>query len=218
MRKIFVMEHLTMDGVIQAPGGQTEDPTGGFKFGGWSFPYGDDETSERLLGKMSRSYDLLLGRKTYEIFAAYWPFQKGVIAEPFNKATKYVVGTTQFDLSWDKTVLINKNVVNELRKLKETVGPDLMVWGSGRLLQTLLSSRLVDELHTFMVPITLGEGKKLFADGTIAQEWKMTDSFVSKGGVIIASYVPNGEVKIGGFDDTHPSEAELARRRKWSAV
>jgi len=126
------------------------------------------------------------------------------------------VATTPIDLSWENSILINKNVINELKKLKEQDGPDLLVWGSSRLLQTLLSNRLVDVLHIWIFPITLGKGKRLFEEGISAQEWKLTESIVSTTGVVIGSYVPNGEVKLGSFVEEKVSEAELARRKKWS--
>ena len=216
MRKIIVSTFLTMDGVLQAPGGPEEDPTNGFKWGGWQFPYWEDQMKNDPGKILSASFELLLGRRTYEIFAAHWPYQKDAIGEKFNQINKYVVATTSIDLSWKNSILINKDVVNELKKLKKQDGPDLMVWGSSRLVQTLLSNHLVDVLHTWRYPLTLGKGKKLFEEGTQAQQWKVTDAEVSKMGVIFASYIPNGEVKCGSFVPDKPSEAELDRREKWS--
>jgi dihydrofolate reductase len=216
MRKIIVATYMTMDGVLQAPGGPEEDPTNGFKWGGWSFHYWDELMNNKLNKIMSTPFDLLLGRRTYEIFAAHWPYQNDEIGETFNRINKYVVATTPIDTSWKGTILINKDVVNELKKLKQQDGPDLFVWGSSRLIQTLLSNHLVDELHTWTFPITLGKGKRLFEEGTSAQQWKLTESAVSTTGVVIASYVPDGEVKYGSFVPEEVSEAELARREKWS--
>jgi dihydrofolate reductase len=216
MRKIIVPSFLTMDGVLQAPGGPEEDRTNGFKWGGWQFPYQDEQTNKILSKIFSTPFDLLLGRRTYEIFAAHWPYQNDKIAEIFNRINKYVVATTPIDLSWKNSILINKDVVNELKKLKKQDGPDLLVHGSSRLVQTLLSNHLIDVLHTWIFPITLGTGKKLFQEGTQAQEWKLTDSVVSPTGVIIASYIPGGEVKLGSFVLDKVSEAELARRKKWA--
>ena len=217
MRKIIVATFMTMDGVMQAPGGPEEDRSNGFKWGGWQFPYWRDDLMNNTLGKiMSTPFDLLLGRRTYEIFAAHWPYQNDAIGEIFNRINKYVVATTPIDLSWKNSILVNKDVVNELRKLKKQDGPDLLVHGSSRLVQTLLSNHLVDVLHTWIFPITLGQGKKLFEEGTQAQQWKLTESVVSATGVIIASYVPDGEVKLGSFVPNEVSEAELARREKWS--
>jgi dihydrofolate reductase len=216
MRKIIVATYMTMDGVLQAPGGPEEDPSNGFKWGGWSFHYWDELMNNKLNKIMLNPHDLLLGRRTYEIFAAYWPYKNDAIGETFNRINKYVVATTPIDTSWKGTILINKDVVNELKKLKQQDGPDLFVWGSSRLIQTLLSNYLVDELHTWTFPITLGKGKKLFEEGTQAQQWKLTESAVSTTGVMIASYVPDGEVKHGSFVPDEVSEAELARRKKWS--
>lgn len=216
MRKIIVATFMTMDGVMQAPGGPDEDPSNGFKWGGWQFQYGDEQVNDTLSNIFSTPFDLLLGRRTYEIFSAYWPYQNDAIAEVFNRINKYVVATTPIDLSWKKSILIDKDVVNELKKLKKGDGPDLLVHGSSRLVQTLLSNHLIDVLHTWIYPITLGTGKKLFQEGTQAQQWKMTNSVVSPTGIIIASYVPDGEVKKGSYVPDKPSKAELARREKWS--
>jgi dihydrofolate reductase len=215
MRKIIVTTFLTMDGVLQAPGGPEEDRTGGFKWGGWLFPYAD-EVTDNVLGKiMSTPFDLLLGRRTYEIFAAHWPYQNDAIGEKFNRINKYVVATTPIDTSWQNSILIKENVVNELKGLKEKDGPNLLVHGSSRLVQTLFANNLVDELHTWTYPITLGKGKKLFQEGTPTQEWKLTESVISTTGVIVASYVPNGEVKLGSFVPDKVSDAEIERRSKW---
>lgn len=217
MRKIIVATFLSMDGIMQAPGGPDEDRTGGFKFGGWQFQYGDELINEALGRIFARPFDLLLGRRTYEIFAAHWPYNLDEIGTLFNRINKYVVATTPIDTSWNNSILINKNVVSELKKLKQQEGPDLLVHGSSVLVQTLLANRLVDELHTFTYPITLGKGKKLFQEGTQAQEWKMTEGAVSKSGIIMAIYESGGEVKRGSFALAEPSEAEIGRRKKWKA-
>ncbi|WP_300603641.1 dihydrofolate reductase family protein [Niabella sp.] len=216
MRKIIVTTFLTMDGVLQAPGGAAEDPANGFQWGGWQFGYPDEQTDRELAKLMNKPFDLLLGRRTYEIFSAYWPYQNDAIAGTFNQVNKYVVATTPVNTSWNHSVLISKNVVNELKQLKEQDGPDLLVFGSSVLVQTLFAHRLVDELHTWIYPITLGKGKRLFGEGTLAQEWKMTASAVAPAGIIIASYVPAGEVKLGHFEAATISEAEMERRRKWA--
>ena len=215
MRKIIVSTFLTMDGVLQAPGGPEEDRTNGFQWGGWMFHYADDTTNNAIGELMSKPFDLLLGRRTYEIFAAHWPYQQDQIGELFNRINKYVVATTPVDISWKTSFLISKNVVNELKKLKEQDGSNLLVHGSGKLVQTLFANRLVDELHTWIFPITLGKGKKLFEEGVQAQQWKLTQSVISKTGVIIASYVPDGEVKQGSYVPEKPSAAEIERRKKW---
>jgi dihydrofolate reductase len=215
MRKIIVLTFISLDGVMQAPGGPEEDPTGGFKYGGWVFPYFDQMAGEVMDKQINHSFDLLLGRKTYEIFSAYWPDQKnGLIAEKFNSVKKYVVSTTLKELDWVNSVLISDNVVQELIKLKEQDGPALQVHGSGNLIQTLLKNDLVDELWLKIFPITLGGGKRLFAEGTIPAGFKLLDSVVSPKGVIFASYARDGEVKKGSFVNNEPSETELARRKK----
>lgn len=215
MRKIVVASYITIDGVLQAPGGPEEDRSNGFKWGGWSVHYWDEQMNSILSKVMSTPFDLLLGRRTYEIFAAHWPYNNDAIGETFNRINKYVVATTPIDLSWKNSILVNKDVVNELKNLKQQDGPDLLVFGSSGLIQTLLSNHLIDVLHTWIFPITFGEGKKLFEAGTQAQQWKLTESAVSTTGVVIASYVPNGEVKSGSFVPDKPSAAELARREKW---
>ena len=216
MRNVHAAAFVSLDGVMQAPGGPEEDPTGGFQLGGWTFNYWDDLIGDVMDGIFSQPYELLLGRRTYEIFAAHWPYQNDEIAEKFNRINKYVVATTPIDTSWKNSILINKDVVNELKKLKNQDGPDLLVHGSSRLVQTLFANHLVDVLHTWIFPITLGTGKKLFQEGTQPQQWKLTESAVSTTGVIIASYVPDGEVKCGSWVPDEVSEAELKRREKWS--
>jgi dihydrofolate reductase len=216
MRKIIVVTFVTMDGVLQAPGGPDEDRTNGFKWGGWQFPH-SDEVADKVLGKIfSTPFDLLLGRRTYEIFSAYWPYKKDAIAEQFNRINKYVVGTTPVDLSWKNSRQISKDVVNELKKLKQQDGPDLLVHGSSVLIQTLFANRLIDVLHIWTHPITLGKGKNLFQQGTPAQEWKLKEAVISTTGVILATYLPNGEVRTGTFDNEEPTTAELTRRAKWA--
>jgi dihydrofolate reductase len=206
-----------MDGVIQAPGGPHEDPANQFKWGGWSAHYWDDLMNGTMDRIVSEPYDLLLGRRTYEIFAAHWPYQKNdPMAEVFDRVQKYVVATTPVDLSWQNSTLINSNIVNELKKLKAQDGVNLLVYGSGRLTQTLLEHQLIDVLYTWTFPLTLGSGKKLFEEGTQAQEWKLTEAKISTTGVIIASYVPAGDVRTGSIPSDTVSEAELARRKKFA--
>ncbi len=196
MRKIVVLEFITLDGVMQAPGGPEEDTSGDFKYGGWTAPFFDDFTGEEMGKQMKQPFALLLGRKTFEIFAAYWPKHEkewpGV-----NDATKYVVSSSLKKSNWENSVFINKNTVEEIKKLKKEDGPDLKVWGSGNLVQTLLKNDLVDELKLKIFPITLGEGKRLFENGAIPASFKLTDSKTSPSGVIIASLVRAGEVKTG---------------------
>lgn len=219
MRKIIVCSFTTMDAVLQGPGGPHEDTSGGFKWGGWMSPYTDETTDNKLGQVMSKPFDLLLGRRTYEIFSAYWPYQgsEHPIASLFNRINKYVVSNTPVDLSWENSTRISGDTISELRKLKEQDGPDLLVHGSSILIQTLLSNKLVDELHIWTFPITLGEGRKLFQDGTQAAQWKVTDAVVAKTGALVVSYVPDGDVQLGSFiGDVPASEAEMARREKFA--
>lgn len=201
MRKIIVLTFVSLDGVMQAPGGPEEDTSDGFKFGGWTFPYFDEFGGEVMGEQMSHPFDLLLGRKTYDIFAAYWPKQTGDIAAPLNKATKYVVSASSPKLDWEKSVLIEGDVVQKLKDLKQTDGPMLQVHGSGKLIQTLLKNDLVDELWLKTFPITLGSGKRLFAEGTIPAAFELTESKASPSGVIFANYTRAGEVKTGTVGD-----------------
>lgn len=201
MRKLVVLTFVSLDGVMQAPGGPEEDTSGGFAYGGWTFPY-FDEFSGKIMGEqMGMPFDLLLGRKTYDIFAGYWPKQdpEGPVAAPFNKATKYVVSHHQPKLDWEKSVLITGDVVAKIKKLKEDDGPILQVHGSGNLIQTLLKNDLVDELWLKIFPVTLGPGKRLFAEGTIPAAFELIESKTSPKGVIIASYKRSGEVRTGSF-------------------
>lgn len=201
MRKLVILEFMTLDGVMQAPGGPEEDKSGGFKYGGWSFGHGDDVVGEEVGKQMSEPFDLLLGRKTYEIFAAYWPHSKEEpIAEKFNKCTKYVASKTLKKLDWKNSVLL-KDAVKEIKKLKEGNGPELQVYGSGNFVQTLLKNDLVDELRLKIYPITLGQGKKVFAEGTIPAAFKLVYSKITPNGVIVATYKRAGEVKTGSFND-----------------
>jgi len=198
MRKIVVFSMVSLDGVMQAPGGPEEDPSGGFKYGGWSFPYVDESFGYIINKELSVPFDLLLGLKTYDIWAAYWPKQTGPIADPFNKAKKYVVSDEPVDLMWKESVLINNDVVAELKSLKDD-GPMLQVHGSGNLIQTLLKNDLIDELRLRIFPITLGKGKRLFAEGTMPAAFELIDSKTLPSGVILANYKRAGEVKTGSF-------------------
>jgi dihydrofolate reductase len=202
MRKIIVLTFVSLDGVVQAPGGPEEDTSGGFKYGGWTFPYFDETAGQVMDKQMSMPFDLLLGRKTYDIFAPYWPNQTGenkAIADVFNKATKYVVSNKGVDLIWDKSELIDGDVVAKLKTLKQQDGPILQVHGSGNLIQTLLQHDLVDEMWLKIFPVTLGGGKRLFAEGAIPAAFELTESTVTPSGVIIANYKRSGEVKTGSF-------------------
>jgi dihydrofolate reductase len=202
MRKLIVLSFITLDGVMQAPGGPEEDPTGGFTYGGWTVPYFDDFLDKTMVEQMNRTFDLLLGRKTYEIFAAYWPYQKtdgDPIAAGINTAQKYVASKTPLKLDWSNSTLIHGDVVQEITKLKKQDGPELQVHGSGNFIQTLLKHDLVDELWLKIFPITLGMGKRLFAEGTTAAAFTLREAKTSPRGVIVASYERAGEVQTGSF-------------------
>ena len=198
MRKIIVLSFITLDGVMQAPGGPEEDPSGGFSYGGWTVPYFDKALGKIMDQQLKPPYELLLGRKTYDIFASYWPNhrEKGI---EFNQAKKYVISRQARDLSWENSVLLNSNAVVDIQKLKNTAGPDLHVHGSGELIQTLIKHHLVDELWLKIFPIILGTGKRLFHEGTPPTAFYLNKSSVTPKGVIIADYVLSGEVKTGSF-------------------
>jgi len=200
-RKLAVLTFVTLDGVMQAPGGPEEDPSGGFKHGGWVAGYWDDFMGNVMAEQMKWPFDLLLGRKTYEIFAAYWPHagaeQPG--AKQLNSARKFVVSKTLKRLDWANSVLVSGNVPQEISRLKKQDGPELQVHGSGNLIQTLLKNDLVDEFRLKVFPLTLGAGKRLFAEGTAPAGFRLIDSKTSTRGVIIATYERAGEVKTGHF-------------------
>ncbi len=187
---------VSLDGVMQAPGGPEEDTSGDFKYGGWTAPYADESFGKILNEELSAPFDLLLGRKTYDIWNAYWPKQTGAIADPFNKATKYVVSDEPVDPTWPESVPITDNVVAKIKAMKAENGPVLHVWGSSKLIQTLLKNDLVDELRLRIFPITLGTGKRLFAEGTIPAAFDLIDSQALPSGVILANYKRSGEVKL----------------------
>lgn len=201
MRKIVVLSFVSLDGVMQAPGGPEEDTSGGFAYGGWTVPYWDEFSGNIMGEQMAVPFDLLLGRKTYDIFAGYWPKQdpNGQVAAPFNKATKYVVSSSSPQLAWEKSVLIEGDVAAKLQELKQQDGPMLQVHGSGNLIQTLLKNDLVDELWLKLFPLTLGKGKRLFAEGTMPAAFELMESKTSPKGVIFANYKRAGEVTTGSF-------------------
>jgi len=215
MRKIIANSFVTLDGVMQAPGGPEEDPTGSFKYGGWSFHYWDEMMGKAMDEFMAKPFELLLGRKTYEIFAAHWPFIKdNPVADKFNATKKYVVSKTVNKLNWSNSFLIKNNVVQEINKLKKQNGPELQVHGSGNLIKTLINGNLVDLFNVWTFPITVGKGKQLFGEGTNASNLKLVEVKSSGTGVIIATYQPGGELKTGSFALENETEEELERRRK----
>ncbi len=197
MRKIIVLEHISLDGVIQAPGGPEEDTSGGFALGGWIGPYADKIVGTALRKQMNSSFDLLLGRKTFDIWEPYWP--KHADAWPgVNTATKYIASNTLTSSEWQPSVFLNGNVAEKVAKLKEQPGPDLHVWGSGQLLQTLIKHDLVDMFWLMIYPITLGSGKRLFDDGTLPAAFKLTESIVGSNGVIVVNYERAGAIPTAG--------------------
>jgi len=198
MRKIIVLSFITLDGVLQAPGGPSEDTSGGFKYGGWTVPYFDEYLGNIMAEQMSGPFDLLLGRKTFEIFASYWP-QHVDEGPEINRATKYVVSLTRTSDDWEKSVFISGNAVDEIRKLKEQDGPDLQVHGSGELIQMLLQYDLVDEFWLKIFPVILGVGKRLFDKGAAPAAFTLVDSKTSPSGVLVATLKRAGEVKTGSF-------------------
>jgi dihydrofolate reductase len=215
MRKVVIGAQLSLDGVMQAPGGAQEDPTQGFQFGGWSVPYWDDDALGELMGRMfGTPYELLLGRKTYEIFAGYWPHHDdNPIGKGFNTVRKYVATSSRAPLTWHNSVAIH-DAAKDVAKLKQQDGPILLTQGSTVLLQTLLKNDLVDELQLVVFPLVLGKGKRLFGDGTIPAALKVVESKVSRKGVAMLRYQRDGAVKTGSFGPDTPSSAELARREK----
>jgi dihydrofolate reductase len=202
MRKIVVLSFISLDGIMQAPGGAEEDTSDGFKYGGWTVPYSSESSGKLMQEQLSMSFDLLLGRKTYDIFAAYWPKQDekvSFIAAKFNKATKYVVSHNPIDLDWVNSVLLNSDVVSQIKELKQQDGPMIQVHGSANLIQALLKNDLVDELWLKIFPVTLSKGKRLFDAGTIPAAFEVIKSETTPKGVIFVSYKRAGEIKTGSF-------------------
>ena len=219
MRKVVVGAMVSMDGVMQAPGGPEEDPTGGFTFGGWVAPLADvDPVFGAEIGKLfGEPFDLLLGRRTYDIFAAHWPYAEGGpyddIARAFNQITKYVATHKGADLTWKGSVAL-RDAAKDVAKLKHEDGPMLVTQGSTELVHALLENDLVDEMNTLTVPIVLGGGKKLFADGSAPHSYRLTRSRSSGTGIIVAHYERDGEIRIGDTASEQPSEAERARQER----
>jgi dihydrofolate reductase len=217
MRRIIVATFVSLDGIMQAPGGPAEDPTGGFPFGGWTAPHFDEALGASLGEIFGRPFDLLLGRKTYDIFAAHWPYvsdPNDPIAGTFNRVTKYVASRSRPALKWQNSQLLGQDVAASLRTIKQGEGPDLLVQGSSELLQTLWKHGLVDEFSVLIFPLLLGKGKRLFGDGATPAGLKLVKSQAFPTGVIVANYRPDGAVKIGDFQLAEPSEAEMERRRQ----
>jgi dihydrofolate reductase len=200
MRKLIVSTFVSLDGVMQAPGGPEEDDSGGFALGGWSVNYWDERMGQVMAEAMSVPFDLVLGRRTYEIFAAYWPnAPEEAGAKPLNDATKYVASRGRPKLDWSTSILIEGDAAEGIAALKRGDGPELQVHGSGNLIQTLLRHDLVDEYRLWVFPLVIGSGKRLFAEGTIPSALRLVDSKVSTTGVVIGTYEPAGEIVTGSF-------------------
>jgi dihydrofolate reductase len=228
MRNITVSAFISLDGVVQAPGGPHEDPSGNFDHGGWTTCYADEVIGAAIDESFAKPFDLLLGRTTYDIFAAHWPYvetdpsaedfseQDAPIAELFNRVTKYVATHSPDTLSWQNSQWLGEDVVATLRGLKKEEGPDLWIWGSSCLIQPLLAADLIDEFQLLFYPLVLGKGKRLFDSGTMPAAFKLMKSTTSPNGVLIATYKRAGEIQTGSFALEQPSEAELERRKKCS--
>jgi dihydrofolate reductase len=200
MRKLIVSTFLTLDGVMQAPGGPGEDDSGGFAHGGWSVNYWDEQMGQIMGESMSVPFDLVLGRTTYDIFAAYWPHAGDEAgAKQLNDATKYVASRSHLPLEWSNSVLIEGDAAEGIAALKKEDGPELQVLGSGNLIQTLLPHNLVDQYRLWVFPLVIGSGKRLFSEGTTPSSLRLVDSKVSTTGVVIGTYEPAGEIVTGSF-------------------
>ena len=213
MRRIVGAAFVSLDGVMQGPGGPNEDPTGGFRYSGWLPPVGDDSIHRRIGELFGRPFDLLLGRRTYEIFAAYWPYASDSMAsirDPFNACTKYVVTHSDQPFVWENSERVA--TMESLREIKQGDGPDLVIQGSSTLYPQLLEAGLLDELTLMISPVVLGGGKRLFGDGTPPRTLKMTEHTVSDGGNIVATFEPAGPVAIGTYVTEPPSEREKVRQ------
>jgi len=217
MRKLVVNTFSTLDGVMQGPGGPPEDPSGGFNYGGWSVNYWDDSMNQLMGEAMSQPSEILLGRKTYDIFAAHWPYSTEPGADQLNAAKKYVVSRTLDKVDWNNSTLIKGDVVEGIKQLKAQDGPELLVHGSSNLIQTLLKHNLIDEYRIWIFPVVIGKGKRLFDQGTVPSSLKLKSINHSGSGVIMAFYEPAGEINIGTFELDSPSAAEQERRKKLAA-
>jgi dihydrofolate reductase len=219
MRKLTGAVFVSLDGVMQAPGGPNEDPSGGFRFGGWTAPF-DDESADEPLSRylMEPDYDLLLGKRTYDIFAAYWPYNRdNAIGEKFQRINKYVLTHSDEPLTWDNSHKLAGDTAEAVEKLKRSEGRDLLIQGSSTLYVPLLAAGLIDRLILVTYPVVLGEGKRIFDGSQQPGAFKLVDHTVTDEGVVFATYEPAGEVPTGTFETKPPSEAELDRRAKWAS-
>jgi len=215
MRKLIASTFVSLDGIMQAPGGPEEDPTGGFAFGGWMFGYGDESMDISASGFDGKDRELVLGRRTYQIFEAYWPYQPDdhPIAKTLNAAKKRVASRTLTVLHWNISSLLHGDIVLAITALKAQPGPDLQVIGSGNLLQTLQAALLIDEYNVWTFPVVLGQGKRLFCETAKPSALRLVRSQVSSTGVVMSTYAPAGGIQPGSFASAEPSEKELARRK-----
>jgi len=215
MRRLIASTFASLDGVMQAPGGPEEDPTGGFTLGGWMVGYDDDSTDISAAGFDGKDRELVLGRRTYQIFEAYWPYQPDdhPIARTFNAAKKYVASRTLRVLDWNNSTLLHGDVVSAILTLKGQPGPDLQIIGSGNLIQTLQAASVIDEYHVWTFPLVLGRGKRLFSEASRPSALRLVRAQVSTTGVVMSTYVPGGDIQPGSFPGAEPSEKELARRK-----
>jgi dihydrofolate reductase len=217
MRKVIAAAFVSLDGVMQAPGGPDEDPTGGFEHGGWTAPYFDEALGQVMGESFGTPFDLLLGRKTYDIFAAHWPFvdsaDEAEIAGIFNRATKYVASRSTSEFSWENSKWLGPDAPAAVRELKKGEGPQLLTQGSSDFVQTLLAADLIDEFRLLIFPVALGTGKKFFGGGTLPVAFRLEHSSASPSGVIVATYVRAGDIHTGSFALETPSEEEVKRRQ-----
>jgi dihydrofolate reductase len=216
MRKLRTATMVSLDGVMQAPGGPEEDPRGGFRFGGWVFPFWDEMVGGLMQRAMGEDYDLLLGRRTYEIFAAHWPHQDDEIGRTFNAVDKYVAAGPGTPLDWAHSHRLDGDLAEAVRALKATPGRDLLIQGSSQVIHTLLAADLIDQLTLLTFPVILGRGRRLFDAGSRPHAWTLERSDVSTTGVVVATYRRAGEVPTGSFGEDRPSPAELQRRQRWA--
>jgi len=216
MKRLVASTFASLDGIMQAPGGPEEDPTGGFTLGGWMFAYADESMDISASGFDGKDRDLVLGRRTYQIFEAYWPYQREdhPIAKTLNAAKKYVASSTLTMLHWNNSTLLDGDVVSAIVALKAQQGPDLQIIGSGNLLRTLQAAALIDEYNVWAFPVVLGRGKRLFSETAKPLALRLIRSQVSTTGVVMSTYVTGGDIQPGSFLSTEPSEKELARRKK----
>lgn len=218
MRKIIAINHVTLDGIIQSGGGPEEDPTGGFTYGGWTVPFRSPDAGAAVGEIISGEFDLLLGRRTYEIWAAFWPFAGDhPIANAFNKAAKYVVTNSLDRFDWVNTHGLSGDAVEQIRRLKASDGPELHIWGSGQLLLSLIAAQLIDEFRVWVYPVVLGKGKRLFEAGVSPCAFTLVNSRSTSKGILLNTYRPSGPLPKVPLQPDNPSVAELARRKKWAA-